>query len=424
MRRKGNVAMTIVAVIGLVAVAMMIWMLTVHTDWQKAGDSEAATPTPEATSTPRGRGGRSYSVAPVGTPTPVPAQTPATDETEQPEPTEEPAPSPTPAPETVEDPAEPAEEQPAAISLLDMILSRIPAGADNVLPADDETPEDDNEALADDEMPEDDAGTPVNDPSRGGFIEVIMAYLPDLEAEEADPGADERAAQLSSGPVAVSISLSDYQVRMLTGTTVEIIAYIGSQTYVEIPSVINGMTVTGIGPHAFEGNTDIVSVSIRGNALTAIGNYAFSGCTSLREVRRRGGSIETVGEHAFDGCTALEHVELRLAKTIGAYAFYGCEALERIVTNTDERTIASVGDHAFDGCVSLRELHFGSLLRDIGEEPFANCTRRLCVYCGQNIALIRYCQTNRINYRGEIPQATPVPAEPDEPVDEPSADEP
>jgi hypothetical protein len=95
-------------------------------------------------------------------------------------------------------------------------------------------------------------------------------------------------------------SESSFTYRIIDGTNVEITAYNGTDSVIAIPSTItdNGVeyTVTSIGDRAFDGNSDIKSVTIP-NTVTNIGESAFSypDLTSLTVPN----SVKTIGEHAF-----------------------------------------------------------------------------------------------------------------------------
>ncbi len=64
---------------------------------------------------------------------------------------------------------------------------------------------------------------------------------------------------------------------------VEIVDYSGSDTAVEVPSEIDGKSVTAIGKDAFADKTEITSVTVP-DSVTAIGEGAFAGCTGLTTI--------------------------------------------------------------------------------------------------------------------------------------------
>ena len=96
------------------------------------------------------------------------------------------------------------------------------------------------------------------------------------------------------------ITESGFAYKIVSGKNVEITRYLGKNSVVTIPSTItdNGVeyTVTSIGDRAFDGNSDIKSITIP-NTVTNIGESAFSypDLTSLTVPN----SVKTIGEYAF-----------------------------------------------------------------------------------------------------------------------------
>jgi len=81
-----------------------------------------------------------------------------------------------------------------------------------------------------------------------------------------------------------------------------VIGYQGTNQAVVIPSLINGLPVTGIGSRAFSG-TALSSVTIP-ESMTSIGSAAFEDCTNLASIIIPD-SVASIGEHAFAGCDEL-----------------------------------------------------------------------------------------------------------------------
>ena len=85
---------------------------------------------------------------------------------------------------------------------------------------------------------------------------------------------------------------------------------IGSCTdvHIYIPSVYNGLPVTGILDSAFYGCSGLISVTIP-DGVTKIGNSAFSGCTGLASITIPEG-VTSIGSSAFSNCTNLASITI------------------------------------------------------------------------------------------------------------------
>ena len=123
--------------------------------------------------------------------------------------------------------------------------------------------------------------------------------------------------------------------------------YIGPRLgVVEVPEIINGRTVVGIGNGCFEeqyGITDIILPD----------------------------SIETIGENAFAYCKSLSSVNIPAGVTsIGAYAFKDCH----IITSLElPDTITEIKSGTFMFCWQLERVALPNKLRKICERAFLSC---------------------------------------------------
>ena len=132
------------------------------------------------------------------------------------------------------------------------------------------------------------------------------------------------------------------------GTECSIMAYIGTDTDVIVPTYLNGCKVTSIDSNAFAGNTSITSVTL-GEGVTEIPDGAFQGCTSLVSLITDG-EITSIRANAFNGCASLEYEIPNTVIYIGDSAFEGCELLNS-VTLTD--AVTSLGTAIFNNCGDL-----------------------------------------------------------------------
>lgn len=120
----------------------------------------------------------------------------------------------------------------------------------------------------------------------------------------------------------------------------------------EIPSYINGRTVTEIGDSAFENQFNIAKFVLPTN-LKKIGNSAFKDCGYLQEITIPD-TVTEIGANAFEECFLMKNLTLPAnLLTIGDSAFKGCCSL-RSITVPD--TVTRIGYKAFVGCDLLTSL--------------------------------------------------------------------
>ena len=126
----------------------------------------------------------------------------------------------------------------------------------------------------------------------GGTIGLARDSLPQLQL------AAEAADKTYIG-AAYGLQL---EYEELEDGTVEITKFVSStSTDIELPSVIDGKSVTSIGSDAFEYCTSLTSVTIP-DSVTRIGDDAFGWCAGLTSITIPD-SVTSIGDSAFSGCT-------------------------------------------------------------------------------------------------------------------------
>ena len=122
----------------------------------------------------------------------------------------------------------------------------------------------------------------------------------------------------------------------------------------QIKKVIIGIGITSVGNHAFDGCTELTSVTIPAS-VKSIGSFAFNGCSALTAVTIPY-AVTNIGTYAFDGCAALTSVIIPDGvKDIRNYMFNGCAALKSV---TIPASVTRIGNHTFNGCVALTDVYY------------------------------------------------------------------
>ena len=171
------------------------------------------------------------------------------------------------------------------------------------------------------------------------------------------------------------------------GKTAEVAkkAYQGS---VIIPDYItyNGVkfSVTGIGAQAFEGCTELTSVTI-GNNVKYIRESAFVGCSGLTSVTM-GNRVTTIAANAFQDCKSLVSIDVPdTMKTIETGAFRNCIGLTSIVIPNSVTTIEA---EAFEGCISLTSIVIPNSVTTIETSVFKDCSGLTSVVMSNSLKTI------------------------------------
>ena len=198
----------------------------------------------------------------------------------------------------------------------------------------------------------------------------------------------------------------DFKYTVLDDDSVRILAYIGDDTAVAVPSTIDGKPVSSIGEVAFM-ESDVKSVTLGlfvreicdaafkdcksleaislGDAIIAIAPYTFAGCTSLEKIVIPD-TVTVIDVAAFSGAYSLKEVTMSNSVTeIKGSAFLDCEELTKIALPA---TCTSIGHSAFEGCTSLAEITGTESLATLGERAFFGCEALKSLSFGKEINYI------------------------------------
>ena len=192
----------------------------------------------------------------------------------------------------------------------------------------------------------------------------------------------------------------------------------GSDITVEIPSEVNGITVTEIGKDVFKDNKNVGRLIIP-DSVTKLGYRMCSGCTALSEVRLPAG-LTVIPDEAFDGCSSLRTVnfpdtlkEIRSDAFCGtdltefiapdsltnvwSYAFKDCGALSAV----ELKNVRSVGDGAFESCTALRSIRLSDKMTELPDHIFDGCSSLADIDMPDNPIAVSFSVFNGTAYYNE-----------------------
>lgn len=123
----------------------------------------------------------------------------------------------------------------------------------------------------------------------------------------------------------------------------------------EIPSTVDGYTVTQLGNNLFRQRTELTGVQVP-STIAGMGGGAFEKCTNLVDVYLLTDDLQYISDFCFADCNSLKSITIPASVTsIEGHAFECCWSLEE-VTFTEPSSLKSIGGYAFDACSSLKEL--------------------------------------------------------------------
>ena len=165
--------------------------------------------------------------------------------------------------------------------------------------------------------------------------------------------------------------------------TIEITDCTSSATSINIPSTIDGKSVTSIGNNAFYSCKNLVNITIP-DSITSIGNNAFEYCASLKSVLIPG-SVKSIGNAAFNRCKSLMNIEV--IKNNSNYFSQDGVLFDKNKTKLIQYPIGnkriaydipngvkSFGDCAFDSCSTLKNITIPDSVTSIGWGVFSGST--------------------------------------------------
>ncbi len=182
-------------------------------------------------------------------------------------------------------------------------------------------------------------------------------------------------------------------------------------TEIEIPSELDGKTVTVIGSYCFSNQSGLTSITIP-NTVTKIEQHAFDKCTRLDKIEIPD-SVTELGDYVFLDCiglTSFDNVKLPSSMCeipegffsscgftevtvpsnityIGMDAFYSCQSLEKISLHNGITTVIN----SFNECDNIKEIYYdvanGENV-DFGFYMYSEGLNGISVHIGPSVEII------------------------------------
>lgn len=206
---------------------------------------------------------------------------------------------------------------------------------------------------------------------------------------------------------AASHTEGDYEYTV-SGSSVTLTAYKGTDAEPVIPTSIGGRKVTAIGTECFRGNVKVKKIKVP-EGITSIGDYAFEACSSATELELPS-TLVTIGKAAFSGDAQLEAVVIPpnvrkiddgaflycmkiLSVTggdglteMGQFVFAGCEAMTKAELDSTKLTV--LPDRTFCNCKRLKDVKLPNSIETIGKRAFSYCEDLETLEFGSNVKTV------------------------------------
>ena len=201
----------------------------------------------------------------------------------------------------------------------------------------------------------------------------LTLYVPDDQLEAYQEAVDEikdiypvEVAVEPSGKNAVPAEAKyDNEHFVFDAATGTITEYTGESYRLDVPETIDGVSVRTIGANAFNGNWNLIYLTLP-EGLTAIEDGAFESAYQLSFVEFPS-TLKTIGNRAFYNYRGGKLMLPEGLERIGDEAFYRCAVRGTLVL---PEGLKEIGDSAFARSIFMHTLDLPSTLETIGEHAF------------------------------------------------------
>ena len=262
-------------------------------------------------------------------------------------------------------------------------------------------------------------------------VTLVGAYSLATYINAVKDGVSTDAKALLDGIAAYAAAAHEYKAEIdildnfiyeKKGNTYTVVGIKNPMSVIVIPEKYEGLYVTEIAAYAFDGHTEITSVTVPGT-VKVIGVGAFGNCTALTEINLAEG-LETIAAKAFENTAVKSIVIPDSVQAIGMGALLGCNSVESItvpfvgayrsdsnnyfgyifgapsyVANIEyvpaslKTVILSdnatrVPAYSFYGCENIENVVIGSGVERIGISAFFGCKKLTSIYIPATVTSI------------------------------------
>ena len=187
----------------------------------------------------------------------------------------------------------------------------------------------------------------------------------------------------------------NYEYTVNYDGSITITKYKGSSSVLNIPSEINGRSVTAIGEEAFTENYTITSVTVP-DSVTEINRFAFYKCYNLTSISLPQSTTE-IGTGILSDCPSITKItvsEDNSALEVIDGILYNRTTSEVIKCPVNKETVnipdyyTTIGQDAFAYCKNLTLIRIPSSITTIDKWAFDNCTGLTKVYLPSSVTTI------------------------------------
>lgn len=182
----------------------------------------------------------------------------------------------------------------------------------------------------------------------------------------------------------------------LVNTVAMIAAYTGTDEELELPTELDGYTVTAITSGAFANNTKLKRLTV-GDTVVNIENGAFSGCTALEYISI-GSSVAVLEASVFEDCTALKEFDVSSGNTsfsaVDGLLYNGdCTVLFRCPQSAEKEqldlptTLTLIAEDAFSACTGIKSVKLPTGCQ-LAKRAFFHCMNLEAVELGEGLTAI------------------------------------